>query len=86
MKKITVLLMSAFLAVCASAKYSAEISLDKADGIYKTGDTAVCRVLLKKDGQPIKGAKARLVRKWESWDVKRTDFETTGEPDRKSVV
>ena len=80
MKKVLGLLLSSFLAVCASAKYSAEISLDKENGVYRTGDTVVCRVLLKKDGQPIKGAKARLVRKWESWDVKRTDFETTGEP------
>ena len=80
MKKVLGLLLSSFLAVCATAKYSAEISLDKENGVYRTGDTVVCRVLLKKDGQPIKGAKARLVRKWESWDVKRTDFETTGEP------
>ena len=56
------------------------IDLDKADGIYRVGETAVCTVQLFEDGKPLKGAKARLVRKWEGWKKQYTEFETTGEP------
>ncbi len=81
MKKAIGVVMSAVLASAAAfGKYDAEIDLDKQDGIYRVGETAVCRVLLRKDGKPLKGAKARLVRKWEGWDVKYTEFATTGEP------
>jgi len=80
MKKMIGLLTSVFLAVCAFARYSGEISLDKEDGIYKSGDTAVCRVLLKKDGKPLKDVQARLIVKWEGQVVDRQEFKTTGEP------
>jgi hypothetical protein len=41
-------------------KYSGDISLDHMDGFYRSGETAHCRVLLRRDGRPLAGAKARL--------------------------
>ena len=69
-----VLMMSA----AVFAKYSADISLDKKDGFYKSGETAVCSVLLKKDGAPLSGTKARLIMKKESKVIKTEIFETDG--------
>ena len=80
MSKTLGVIMGAMLAATALGKYDADISLDKEDGIYDVGDTVVCRVLLRKDGKPLKGAKARLVRKWEGRVAKYAPFTTTGEP------
>ena len=80
MKKTLGAMMGAVLAATAFGKYDAAIDLDKENGIYRVGETAVCRVLLRKDGVPLKGAKARLVRKWEGWKKQYTEFTTTGKP------
>ena len=72
--------MAAALAVTAFGGYDAEIALDHEDGIYRVGETATCRVLIRKDGVPLRGARARLVRKWEGWSKKYIEFTTTGEP------
>ena len=80
MKKTLGMVMGAVLAATAFGKYDAKIDLDKEDGIYRVGETAVCTVQLFKDGAPLKGAKARLIRKWEGWKTQYTEFTTTGEP------
>ena len=80
MKKTLGIMMSALLTAAAFGKYDAKIDLDKTDGIYRVGETAVCTVQLFEDGKPLKGAKARLVRKWEGWKKQYTEFTTTGEP------
>ena len=69
-------------AVCSAAfgNYGAKIALDKADGLYKCGDTAVCSVTLTKDNKPLKGVKARMILKWETQVIATKDFETTGQP------
>ena len=77
MKK-SITLLTLMLSVALFGKYSADISLDKADGYYKSGDTAVCTVLLKKDNIPLNGVKARLVLKKEGKVVKQQIFETDG--------
>ena len=71
-----------FAAICTAAfgNYGAKIALDKADGLYKCGDTAVCSVTLTKDGKALKGVKARMILKWETQVVETRDFETTGQP------
>ena len=77
MKKIllTALLLSG---LTVFARYGAEISLDKKDGFYKCGETAVCRVLLKKSGVPLKDTKARLILKQEGKVIKKEEFATDG--------
>ena len=77
MKKIISILVSA-LSVSVFAKYSADISLDKADGYYKSGETAVCSVLLKKDGVPLNNTKARLIVKKEGKIIDKKEFVTDG--------
>ena len=51
--------------------YSGRIALDKADGIYKVGETATCRVTLLKDQKPLRGVKARLLLRFEGKTVER---------------
>ncbi|MBE6387477.1 MAG: acetylxylan esterase [Lentisphaerae bacterium] len=77
MKKIFVILF-ALCALPVFAKYSGDISLDKKDGFYKSGETATCQVLLKKDGTPLKGVKARLLLKKEGKTISSEIFETDG--------
>ena len=60
--------------------YSGVISLDKSDGIYRCGDTATCRVTLTKNGRPLKGVTARMIRKWEAQVAETKEFKTTGKP------
>ena len=72
-------LISAFCALIARGGYTAEIALDHVDGIYRSGETAVCRVLLIKDGKPLKDVPARLIVKREGRIVDRKEFTTTGE-------
>ena len=77
MKKIVVasiLMLSAAL----FAKYTGEVSLDKKDGFYRCGETASCTVMLKKDGKPLTGAKARLIVKKEGRVIGSEDFITDG--------
>lgn len=77
MKK-SIVLLTFMLAAALFGKYSADISLDKADGYYKSGETAVCSVLLKKNKAPLKGAKARLLLKKEGKIVKQQIFDADG--------
>ena len=78
--KSVLLLCAAVSGAVAFCNYGGRISLDKKDGFYKSGDTAVCRVTLTKDGKPLKGVKARMILKWERVTVATKDFETTGKP------
>ena len=77
MKKSIIILVLG-LSFALFGKYSADISLDKSDGFYKSGETAVCSVLLKKDNTPLNGVKARLLLKKEGRTVERQVFETDG--------
>ena len=80
MKKVFLSVAVAMAALTVFAKYGGRIELDKADGYYKSGETATCKVLLTKDGKPLNGVKARCLIKWERRTVKTVDFETTGKP------
>ena len=80
MKKFFLCVTASVAVLTASAKYGGRIYLDKADGFYKSGETATCKVLLTKDGKPLKGVKARMIKKWEFQVVETKDFETTGKP------
>lgn len=75
-KSITILVFG--LSFALFGKYSADISLDKSDGFYKSGETASCNVLLKKDGTPLNGVKARLIVKKEGKTIRSEIFETDG--------
>ena len=61
-------------------RYDGQIELDREDGYYKSGETAVCRVTLRKNRKPLKGVRARMTLKWERRTIKTVDFETTGKP------
>jgi cephalosporin-C deacetylase-like acetyl esterase len=65
-------------ALTVFAKYGATISLNRADGLYKIGETVTCRVKLTKNGEPLVGQRARMTLKWEGKTLKSEDFETTG--------
>ena len=80
MNKVLWSVVGAVLALTVFGRYDGEIALDKADGIYRSGETAKCRVLLRKDGKALSGAKARLILKWEGKIIDRKVFDTTGEP------
>ena len=73
-------LVSAAACAAAFCNYGGRIALDRKDGIYRSGDTAVCSVTLTKDGKPLKGVKARMILKWERNIIETKDFETTGKP------
>ncbi len=73
-------MMATLLSLAALGGYSGRIALDKADGIYKVGETATCRVTLLKDQKPLRGVKARLLLRFEGKTVESRDFETTGRP------
>ena len=76
--KLPAVLSAVFCALAACGAYTSKIALDKPDGIYKSGETAVCRILLQKDGKPLRDVKARLIVKWEGRTVDQKEFETTG--------
>ena len=80
MKKVLLSVAAVLAALTVFAKYGGKIELDKADGYYHVGEKATCKVLLTKDGKPLKGVKARCLIKWERRTVKTVDFETTGSP------
>ena len=80
MKKFFMCLAASIAALAAFGQYGGKIDLDKADGFYKSGETARCKVLLTKDGKALKGTKARCTIKWEGNAVEVKDFTTTGEP------
>ena len=61
-------------------RYDGRIELDREDGYYKSGETAVCRVTLRKNRKALKGVRARMTLKWERITVETRDFETTGKP------
>ncbi|MDD5727912.1 MAG: acetylxylan esterase [Victivallales bacterium] len=62
-----------------AAKYTAKAFLDKKDGFYKCGDTAVCTVSFFKDGHPYKG-KVRSIIKWENEDIESKVLECKASP------
>ena len=53
MKKVFLSVAAVLTALTVFAKYGGKIDLDKADGFYKSGETATCKVLLTKDGKPL---------------------------------
>ena len=57
-----------------------KIGMDHADGYYRTGETAICRVTLCQDGKPLVGTKARMIMRWESKTIEQKEFTTTGKP------
>ena len=61
-------------------RYDGRIELDREDGYYRSGETATCRVTLRKNRKPLKGVRARMTMKWERRTIKTEDFETTGKP------
>ena len=76
-------------AVCSAATLFADftghkIELDRPDGYYQVGDTAVCTVTLGKDGKPLSGLMARGTVYFEGKVVERRDFMTDGRPVRFS--
>ena len=83
MKKILCSILAWAAALSLFGRYGGKIDLDKADGFYKSGETATCKVLLTKDGKPLKGVKARCLIKWERRTVKTVDFETTRSEERR---
>ena len=82
MRKVLVAaILSAFLGMpILNAAYGGRVTLDRADGIYKVGEPAVCKVTLLKDGKPLQGTKARMTIKIEGKTIKTQDFTTTGRP------
>ena len=70
------------LAVCGA--YTGEIDLDKPDGLYGSGETAVCTVRLFKDGKPLVDEKVRLIVRWEAQSVKSEEFVADGKPKQLS--
>ena len=67
---------SVSLTVCGA--YTGRIGLDRPDGFYRSGETAVCTVQIFKDGQPLVGEKVRLLLRWEARNVKTEEFVADG--------
>jgi cephalosporin-C deacetylase-like acetyl esterase len=78
MKKLTMAAIGIALTMTAFGEYTGKISLDRADGFYKSGENCVCKIALYKDGVPLSGARARLTVKWENQPIRREDFVTNG--------
>ncbi len=78
MKKLTMIATGIALTVAAFGEYTGKISLDRADGFYKSGENCVCKIALYKDGVPLTGARARLTVKWENRPIRREEFVTNG--------
>jgi len=78
MKKLTAIVTGIALTMTAFGEYTGKISLDRADGFYKSGDSCVCKVALYKDGVPLAGPRARLTVKWENQPIRREEFVTNG--------
>ena len=64
--------------------YTGKITLDKPDGIYKSGEAAVCTVQLLRDGRPLVGEKVLLLLRWEAQSVKTEEFVADGKPKKFS--
>ena len=80
MKKFLVLLALTLMvsASFAGSVYKMKLSLDKPEGLYTKGDTAVCRVLLLKNGKPAVGETLRCVIKEEAVEKKHFDVKCNG--------
>ena len=78
MKKRIFYMGALLTALVGFGQYGASISLDHPSGVYKSGETATCRVELTKDGQPLEGENARMILKFESKVLETKDFRTTG--------
>ena len=68
------------LSVTAFGTYTAEVSLDKPDGFYKSGEKCVCKLTLFEDGEPLAKGRGRLTLKRENNTVATTEFDVTGKP------
>ena len=55
--KLAALLLFAMTGLSLLGGYGGKITLDKPDGFYRVGETAVCKVTLLKDDVPLKGTK-----------------------------
>ncbi len=66
--------------ILSAAYRGHKIGMDHADGYYRTGETAVCRVTLCEDGKPLEGTRARMIMRWESKIIEKKEFTTTGKP------
>ena len=81
MKKTFLSLSLAFAVTALFGAYTGhKIEMDHADGYYRAGETATCRITLCEDGKPLKGARARAIVRWEGETLERKEFETTGKP------
>ena len=79
LKRCFVLLFAA-VSLAVHGAYTGRIELDHPDGFYRGGETAVCTVLLFRDGKPLVGEKARFIMRWEAQIVKSEDFVADGKP------
>ena len=66
------------LTLSVFGRYGGEVRLDRRDGRYKVGDTITCRVKLTRNGEALKGTKARVTFKFEGKTIKSEEFSTTG--------
>ncbi len=73
-----------FCALLACGGYGGKITLDKPDGYYKSGETAVCTVQLLKDGKPLVGEKVFFLMRWENKNIARQVFVADGKPKKFS--
>jgi len=86
MKKTMIVSAGAALTVAAFGEYTGNITLDRPDGFYRSGETCVGEAALCKDGVPLKGPRARLIVKWENRIVRQEDFVTDGKAFKFSHV
>lgn len=78
--KCSFLAFFAALSLAVRGAYTGELELDKPDGIYRSGETATCSVLIFKDGKPLVGEKVRVLLRWEAQTVRTEDFVADGRP------
>lgn len=80
MKKFLLMLLSSLISLTLHGAYSLQLRMEKPDAHYRTGETAVCHVLLLKDGKPVSGEKLLCTVKWEGKPVRRDILECGGAP------
>ena len=80
MSKRGLISLFALAVLAVHGAYTAKIDLDRPDGIYKSGDTAVCTVLVCKDGKPLVGETVRVLQRWEGRIVRTEKFVADGRP------
>ncbi|OQA85651.1 MAG: Acetyl esterase Axe7A precursor [Lentisphaerae bacterium ADurb.Bin242] len=78
MKKHLLTVAALLASLTSQGAYSLQLRMDKSDAHYKAGETAVCNVLLLKDGKPVSGEKLLCTVKWEGVPVRRDIIECGG--------